>query len=242
LDRLTIKRVKVAAIEPNPWNPNRMSERVFEAEKESILAFGFIDPITVRPAPEGDGYQIIDGEHRFRVLSSLIEDGVPPGVSEDLKALVKAAEVPAIVLDVPDAWAKKLTVILNETRGKADPLALGELLADLAQDGDLDALRKGLPFSEAELEELVKVGEFDWDQFNAGADEPGEPADEPQAERWRKFDVRMPEGAFDLLVQARALITDAAEGKLHKEESIALGQVVEILAAEYLAMPGRGGA
>lgn len=238
---LTIKRLQVAAIEPNPWNPNRMSDRVYEAEKESILAFGFIDPITVRPAPEGDGYQIIDGEHRFRVLSALIEEGVPPGVSDDLKGLVKAAEVPAIVLDVPDTWAKKLTIILNETRGKADPLALGELLADLAQGSDLDELRLGLPYGAQELEELVKVGEFDWDQFAAGGDEDeGAAPDDTQAERWRKVEVRMPESAYDLLVQARALITDAADGKLHKEESIALGQVVEILAAEYLAMPGRG--
>lgn len=155
--------VPVAAIHPNPWNPNRMTERVKEAARESIRLYGFIDPLTVRPHPERDGeYQILDGEHRWLVAP---EEGYE--------------ELPVIVLrDLSEAQAKKLTVILNETRGEADVALLGKLLADIRRDVDEDELRLGLPYSDAELKHLTEIGDVDWDQFErdlAGRQQPAPP-------------------------------------------------------------------
>lgn len=45
------KVVPINAIRPNPWNPNVMSEFMFEKERASIREFGFIDPILVREQP-----------------------------------------------------------------------------------------------------------------------------------------------------------------------------------------------
>lgn len=152
----------VSAIHPNPWNPNRMPPRVMEAERESIRAYGFIDPITVREHPRIDGeYEVIDGEHRWRAAQ---EEGY--------------AELPLIVIpDLSDAAAKKLTVILNETRGEADVVLLGRLLADLGRDLPDDELRLGLPYSVAELAQLREIGDGDWAEFETGGDGGQPPVD-----------------------------------------------------------------
>jgi hypothetical protein len=137
-----------------------MSTRVFQAEKESIEQYGFIDPITVRPHPTIEGeWEIIDGEHRWRAADELEHEDVPVIILDDLT----------------DAQAKKLTIILNETRGEADVALLGKLVADLRQDIELADLKLGLPYSDNELQHLTEVGSLDWDNFDGY--EPKEPVE-----------------------------------------------------------------
>lgn len=152
--QLVIVQIACDLIDPNPWNPNRMNEVVEQAERESIERFGFVDPVTVRNHPEAEGrYQIIDGEHRWRIAS---EAGY--------------TEIPAVILDVTDDEAKKLTIVLNETRGEADVVLLGQLLSDLK---DLDDFGTALPFSRGELDHLLSIGAEDWDNF--GRDDTADP-------------------------------------------------------------------
>jgi ParB/RepB/Spo0J family partition protein len=143
---LDMIEVEVARAVRNPWNPNKMSTEMFEREKRSIQEHGFIDPITVRQMPDGT-YQIIDGEHRWRAAQAL-------GIKH----------VPASNLGVvPDAKAKKLTIIYNELRGAPDPDLLASLLADLSKETTIEQLAAELPFSQVEIETLVgAVESFDW--------------------------------------------------------------------------------
>lgn len=163
---LVVVDLPVGAVYPNPWNPNLQNEKVQQAERESIEHFGFIDPITVRPHPtKTDEFEIIDGEHRWSTVRDLGHELIP-----------------AIVLPLDDVAAKKLTVILNETRGDADVVLLGKLLADLqAETGDIDELLLGLPYSAVELDHLTALADVDWDQYTGAADlppaEPGSGAD-----------------------------------------------------------------
>ena len=77
---------------------------------------------------------MIDGEHRWRALQALIDEGLPPAANDELRRLVNERRVPAVVLaDVPDAYAKRLTVILNETRGEPDESKLARLLKELEE-------------------------------------------------------------------------------------------------------------
>jgi ParB/RepB/Spo0J family partition protein len=144
--------ISIAELHPNPWNPNVMDERTFEAEKESIREYGFIDPITVRPHPsQPDIWQILDGEHRWKAAKELGFE----------KVLI------ADVGPITDVAAKKLTIIFNETRGEADIGRMGKLLAELNDElGDDDAaLRAALPFTESELKHLLDIGNVDWDAW-----------------------------------------------------------------------------
>lgn len=231
-----VELVPLSQVDPNPWNPNQQSDRAFQATQESLLSYGFVTPIVVRPHPEEEGrFQVIDGEHRWRAMRAFSDEGLPPGASDALRQLVEEGNIPAQVVPMPDAWAKKFTIIANETRGKADAVELGNLLSELAQDTSLEDLVKGLPFSPQELEELIKVGEFDWDAYNqepsdgtaAKNDDPGE---------FERFKVAMPVAAYEVYEQAYEALSKRAS--LHPDVAIAHGQVIEVLAAEYLATHG----
>lgn len=231
-----VELLPIGEVEPNAWNPNQMSDRTFQAAQESLLAYGFVTPIVVRPHPEDPArFEIIDGEHRWRAMRAFGDEGLPPGVSDALKDLVARGLIPAQVVPMPDAWAKKFTIIANETRGRADAVELGVLLQELAKDTDLAELQKGLPFSTQELEELIKVGEFDWDAYDSGGTE-AKQAGEPDPEGFERFKVAMPESAYEVYQQAFDHLARRAE--LHPDVAIAHGQVIEALAAEYLATHG----
>jgi hypothetical protein len=142
---MTTLEVTLDAIHPNPWNPNKQTERVMTAVRESIREFGFIDPITVRPHPTREAaFEILGGEHRWIAARAEGIDTVPVTVLHGLS----------------DAQAKKLVVILNETRGEADTALLGRLLSDIQRElEDENDLRLGLPYSEEELRQLTSVAD-----------------------------------------------------------------------------------
>lgn len=149
-EQLEVIEVAANSIHPNPWNPNVMDDRTFEAERESIRTYGFIDPVTVRPHPEIDGeWQIVDGEQRWRAA---IEEG--------------AETVAVIPRELSDAAAKKLTIIMNETRGEADVALLGKLLGELREEVGEEDVLTGLALSERELAQLSEIGAADWDSFS----------------------------------------------------------------------------
>lgn len=135
---LDVLSVPVGTLRPNPWNPNVVGPELETAIRQSVDAFGFIDPVLVRPVR--GGYEIIDGEHRWLAAR---EEG--------------HTHVDVIVRELTDAEAKKLTIILNE-HGTPDTLKLGNLLADLAGTMDIEALRVGLRYDSDALERLVAIG------------------------------------------------------------------------------------
>lgn len=135
-------------IVPNPWNPNKTTKRQQAALSESLNEYGQVLEIVVRPSPTETGkYQIIDGEHRYEELPDTVFANVIHGL--------------------PDADAKKLTVILNETRGAADKVELAQLLAEIDKElGGGEKAMAALPYDEQEYLELIKLAEHDWDNYD----------------------------------------------------------------------------
>lgn len=210
--QLETKAVDPKKLHPNPWNPNKMDDATLQAERESIATFGFIDPITVRPVPGKRGhFQIIDGEHRWKVAT---EDGL--------------AKVPVVVLQLDDTAAKKLTIVLNETRGQADTVLLSSLLGELQSELGED-LGLGLRWNERELESILAVGEDDWEDYNP------EGLQQVSFSTWDGFSmqVRAPEG-FEQ-VWERAKEKAAAEAELDASDTrVANGQVVMAAVKAFL--------
>lgn len=136
--------VKVAKSQllPNPWNPNKTSKRQQEAIAESLNLYGQVLEILVRPSKQQPGkYEILDGEHRYQELNDSIFVNV--------------------IHDLSDGDAKKLTIVLNETRGQADKLELSQLLAEIEEELGDDAIA-ALPYDLDEYEELLKLAQDDW--------------------------------------------------------------------------------
>lgn len=190
------------------------------ALEESLVNFGQVVELLVRPHPEFPGeYQIIDGEHRFNVLPDLVSCNVIYGLSE------------------PDA--KKLTIIMN-TKGEADKIELATLLAEISEDygSDLEGFMSGLPYEQDELSELIKLASYDWENFDTQEPEEGtsDAAPSSDGETWVTLTAKLPASAHDRVMDCYNLIKEERDG-LHKDREIAMGQVIESMAAEYLAMP-----
>jgi hypothetical protein len=205
--------VSKSLLDPNPWNPNKTKPRQQKAIAESLKTYSQIIDIIVRP--NGDRYQIIDGEHRYDELTDDVYVTVLHGLS--------------------DADAKKLTIIMNETRGEADKIELAQLLADLSNELDAEELLNALPYEQNELDELVKLAEVDWDNFNNSDDEQpnfkGE--SDPTEDEFIKLYIVIPKEALLVAEQAKELISQ--ERELNKNKDIAWGQVLESLAADYIS-------
>lgn len=207
--------VPKAQVHPNPWNPNHMKPRQQAAVEESINAYGQVLELLVRPHPDIPGeYQIIDGEHRFGVLPDKIYCNVIHGL--------------------PDGEAKKLTIVMNETRGAADKIELAQLLAQI-QD-EVEDLGNALPYDSSELEEIIKLADVDWDSFSENFTpdslDPsaigGDPTDD-----FIRITISVTRETMDMMDQAKSLVSD--EMDLHKDKAVAWGEVIGKVMQDYLA-------
>jgi len=161
---LMISFLDMDKVEANPWNPNVQTENQYKAEKESITINGFLAPILVRKL--GERWQVIDGEHRLRGLQEIKKHPLlNVSIHPSLTSLLLENLIPAIVIEADDAKAKKLTIIMNETRGRADFARLGALLTEIKIEMP-DDLGVGLPYTEAQLTELLAISTFNWSEMN----------------------------------------------------------------------------
>lgn len=142
LERLSIEYVSAAVLTPNDYNPNRQNEHEFTMLKSSILEDGFTDPVKV---VDRDGLTVIvDGEHRWRAVRELAEEGKLP---DDVLAIVR--------LPMGEAQAKIATLRHNRARGSEDIQLATDVLRDLEQLGALDWAADSLDMSDAELQRLL---------------------------------------------------------------------------------------
>jgi ParB family transcriptional regulator, chromosome partitioning protein len=105
-----LQHVRLSEIRPNPYQPRKefKLEELSELQA-SLRASGLLQPITVRPAPNGSGFELIAGERRFRAASSL-----------------GWTEIPAVVRTIDDKTLLTLALIENLQRSDLNPLEEAE--------------------------------------------------------------------------------------------------------------------
>jgi ParB family chromosome partitioning protein len=133
-----LAEIDVDRLEPNPWNPNRMSTEMYEKLREYVKKEGLVEPIVVRP--RGEGYQILGGYHRWKIAQDLGYETVP-----------------CAVVDLDDRRAKVLSVNLNEMKGQSVTSLLSELIYDLNKELTLEDLETMLPYTEGELKDCLEI-------------------------------------------------------------------------------------
>ncbi len=136
---LVIKQVRVDLLERNNWNPNRMTQEIRAKLMLNLKRDGFVAPLLVRKL--GDRYQIVNGEHRWRIAQELSYQTVPCVVLEDLD----------------DRRARILTVNLNELGGDPVPALLAKLLHELEEESPISELAAVLPYDEAEIRDTLAL-------------------------------------------------------------------------------------
>jgi ParB family chromosome partitioning protein len=130
--------IGVNSLEPNTWNPNRMSQEMYEKLREYVKKEGLVEPIVVRP--KGDRYEILGGYHRWNVAKELGYETVP-----------------CAVVEMDGRRAKILSVNLNEMKGQSVTPLLSELIYDLNKELTLEDLETMLPYSEGELKDCLEI-------------------------------------------------------------------------------------
>ena len=79
----SVQHIPVGAIRPLPGQPRRHFDETAIAElADSIGLRGLLQPIIVRRAPDGDGYQLVAGERRWRAAQRAGLHQIPALVRE----------------------------------------------------------------------------------------------------------------------------------------------------------------
>ncbi|MGI5824143.1 MAG: ParB/RepB/Spo0J family partition protein [Bacillota bacterium] len=118
-DSITLEKVQLLKVSEVHANPNQ-PRQIFDDDKlkelmKSVKEQGILQPILVRP-DEGDSYQIIAGERRFRAACLC---GLP--------------EVPCIVRNLDDTATLEVALIENIQRQNLNPLEEAATYKDLLE-------------------------------------------------------------------------------------------------------------
>lgn len=126
---VSVNMIPVGKLFPNEWNPNVMTDRLFNELVKDVDEDGFLQPILVVPFNMGGAevFKIIDGEHRFEVMKLLDKNMIP--------CIVNRGELSK------DVTRQKIkTVRMNKIRGNLDQKKFRNLLRDVATELPLDQL------------------------------------------------------------------------------------------------------
>lgn len=97
--------LRIADIEPNRDQPRKdFDEQALAELLQSIMQYGVLQPILVRPLPLG-GYQIVAGERRFRA-----------------SRMAGLTEIPAVIRELSDNETMELALIENLQREDLTPI------------------------------------------------------------------------------------------------------------------------
>jgi len=141
---------KLADINPASYNPRKdlkPGDEQYEAIKQSIDSYGFVEPLVVNIH---DGKNILVGGHqRYKILTA-----------------GGAAETEAVIVDLNEAEEKTLNLALNKIDGEWDNVKLKDLLKELPKEDVL-----GIGFSEDEYKDLLR--DLDGEMYDGDSEAAG---------------------------------------------------------------------
>ncbi|HKS07603.1 MAG TPA: ParB/RepB/Spo0J family partition protein [Gemmatimonadaceae bacterium] len=110
--------LSIGQIRPNPFQPRKEFRPEDLADLEtSLRTSGLLQPISVRPAPGGTGYELIAGERRLRAAQR-----------------IGWTEIPAVVREVDDRTLLSLALVENLQRTDLNPIEEAEGYQRLVTD------------------------------------------------------------------------------------------------------------
>jgi len=150
-------KLRLDQIRANSWNCNYMGETEREALKQRLIAQDpkTLDPLIVRSMPDGS-YELVDGEHRWRIAQELGWSKVEVFVLEADDLTAKARCVSSSLLRGHVNWFKLAEVVKKDLEAGIN---LAEAYKDILSDKEvkeLFSLDNLVPKARLNLEEAVK--------------------------------------------------------------------------------------
>jgi ParB family chromosome partitioning protein len=105
-----LRQLPISQIQPNPFQPRRnFSAAELHELEESLTSSGLLQPVTVRRAAKGKGYELVAGERRLRAASNL-----------------GWTDIAAVVKDIDDKEMLTLALVENLQRFDLNPVEEAE--------------------------------------------------------------------------------------------------------------------
>lgn len=170
-----IKRFKLIPLDKlvhAEWNYKTDDEAMTDKLVANIKRNGQIENLLVRHI-EGGKYEVVNGNHRMAALARI---GAPGAVCYDLGEI-----------SLEEAY--RVSVETNETRFATDQVKLGDLLKAMTDKYSMDDLLATLPYQQEELNNLIKLSDFDWDQYGNESNNESDVKDESEEPLYFKLTI-----------------------------------------------------
>ncbi|ALC14423.1 ParB/RepB/Spo0J family partition protein [Sphingopyxis sp. 113P3] len=138
-----VQHIAVGTIRPLPGQPRRHFDEAAIAElADSISARGLLQPIIVRRAPGGEGYQLVAGERRWRAAQR-----------------AGLHQIPALVRDLDDAATYEIALVENIQREDLSAIEEASAYRKLIEDfgHSQEALAKLVGKSRSHVANLMRL-------------------------------------------------------------------------------------
>ena len=113
-----VREVPIEQLKPNPYQPRKVfNKEALEELAQSIRTKGVLQPLLVRRAKDGHGYEIIAGERRWRASQ-----------------LAKIHAVPVVIKEITDRDAVEIGLIENLQREDLNPVEEAGAFLQLSEE------------------------------------------------------------------------------------------------------------
>jgi ParB family chromosome partitioning protein len=113
-----VREIPIEQLKPNPYQPRKVfNKEALEELAQSIKAKGVLQPLLVRRAKDGQGYEIIAGERRWRASQ-----------------LAKIHAVPVVIKEITDRDAVEIGLIENLQREDLNPVEEAGAFLQLSEE------------------------------------------------------------------------------------------------------------
>ena len=139
----SVQHVPVGAIRPLPGQPRRhFDENAIAELADSIGLRGLLQPIIVRRAPDGDGFQLVAGERRWRAAQR-----------------AGLHQIPALVRELDDAATYEIALVENIQRQDLNAIEEASAYRRLIEDfgHNQEALAKLVGKSRSHVANLMRL-------------------------------------------------------------------------------------
>ena len=129
------------------WNPNQMGQAMLAKLKKSLIKFGLVENLVVRPQREGL-YEVLSGNQRLQQIKELGWESVP-----------------CVIVDLGDAEARLLAQSLAHIHGQEDLGLRAELMREILDTIPQEQVLEVLPETPASLQAMASLGEVDMAEY-----------------------------------------------------------------------------